>query len=82
MAVLVNALLALRTGWVSQATPITALAFALLIASGAAVLYGAGRRRQLLNDRGTTAPPAIAIAATAVVTLIACATGAASILMH
>jgi uncharacterized membrane protein YidH (DUF202 family) len=82
LAVLVNALLALRTGWVSRTTPITALAFALLMASGAAFLYGAWRRRHLLNGRGATAPPAIAMAATAVVTLIACATGVAAILMH
>ncbi|MGH6628257.1 MAG: DUF202 domain-containing protein, partial [Burkholderiales bacterium] len=82
LAVLANALLALRSGWVSRETPITILAIALLVASGAAVLYGAWRRRHLLSGQGTTAPPAIAIAAAAVVTLVACATGITSILMR
>ncbi len=80
LAMLANALLALRAGWVSRDTPITILAFALLIAAGAAVLYGAWRRRHLLNGRGAIAPPAIAIAAAAFVTLVACATGIASML--
>ncbi|NBA94820.1 DUF202 domain-containing protein [Pseudomonas sp. R5(2019)] len=78
-AVLANALLALRSGWVNQEVPITLLAFALLVASGAAVLYGAWRRRQLLSAQAVIAPPAIAIAAATVVTLIACVTGVASI---
>jgi len=38
---LANALLALRSGWASRETPITVLAFALLIATGAAIFYGA-----------------------------------------
>jgi uncharacterized membrane protein YidH (DUF202 family) len=82
LAVLVNALLALRSGWVSREAPITVLAFVLLLASGAAVVYGAWRRRHLLSGHGTTAPPAIVITAVAVVTLVACATGIASILVH
>lgn len=79
---LANALLALRSGWASRETPITALAFALLVAAGTAILYGAWRRRHLLNGHGMTAPSAIAIAAAAVVTLVACATGIASIVVR
>lgn len=79
LAVLVNALLALRTGWVHHETPITVLAFALMVAAVAAVLYGAWRRRHLLNGHGRAAPPAVAIAIAALVTLLACATGIASI---
>ncbi|WP_191632884.1 DUF202 domain-containing protein [Pseudomonas fluorescens] len=77
-AVLANALLALRSGWTNHEVPITLLAFSLLFASGAAVFYGAWRRRQLLSAQASIAPPALAIAAAAVVTLIACVTGVAS----
>jgi len=80
LAMVVNALLALRSGWASRDTPITVLAFALIIAAGVAVLYGSWRRRHLLNGRGRTAPSAIAIAITAVVSLVACAIGVASVL--
>jgi hypothetical protein len=76
--VLANALLALRSGWVNREVPITLLAFALLLASAAAVLYGAWRRRQLLGGEAVIAPPAFAIAAATVVTLIACVTAVAS----
>ncbi|VTU30496.1 DUF202 domain-containing protein [Variovorax sp. PBL-E5] len=79
LSIFVNALLALRSGWVDRETPITALAFALLMASVAAMLYGVWRRRRLLDGRGPTAPSANAVAAAAVVTLIACATGMAAI---
>ncbi|WP_150782915.1 DUF202 domain-containing protein [Pseudomonas fluorescens] len=78
-AVLANALLALRSGWANQQVPITLLACALLVASGAVVLYGARRRRQLLSGQAVIAPSAFAIAAMTVVTLTACVTGVASI---
>ena len=81
LAVLVNALLALRSGWASRQTPITVLAFVLLVAAGAAVFYGGWRRRQLLSARGAVAPPAVAIVTAATVTLVACATEIASILV-
>lgn len=79
LALLVNAMLALREGWGNGEAPITALAFALLIAAGAAVVYGAWRRHHLAFERGAIAVPAAAIAAIALVTLLACATGIASI---
>ena len=78
LAVLVNALLALRSGWTAREAPITALGFVLLLASGAIVVYGAWRRRQLLSGRGVLAPSAHAVAAVAAVTLLACAVEIAS----
>lgn len=81
-AVLVNALLALRSGWASGESALTIVAFALLVASGIAILYGAWRRRHLLGGRGMTAPRATAIAAAAVVALVTCAAGIASMLAH
>ena len=82
LAVLANAFLALRSGWTSGDASLTFVAFALLVAAGAAILYGAWRRRHLLNGLGNTAPPAIAIAVAAIVTLIACAAGIASVLLR
>lgn len=81
LAMLANALLALRSGWASREAPITVLAFTLLVATAAAIFYGARRRRHLLNSQGRTAPSVIAIATAAVVTLVACATGIASIVV-
>ncbi len=82
MAVVANGLLILRAGWTSGEASLTFAAFALLLAAGAAILYGAWRRRHLLNGRGTTAPPAIAIAVAAIVTLIGCAAGIASVILR
>lgn len=79
LAVLVNALLAFRSGWASRETPITIMAFALLVASGAAILYGAWRRRELLSDRARISPSTIGISAAAVVALCTCGVGIASI---
>lgn len=72
LAILANALLALREGWHSQQTPISVLAVALLIASAAAAAYGACRRRQLLSGQGVVAVPAVAVATMSLVTLLAC----------
>ena len=79
LAMWVNALLALRAGWTNGIAPITTLAFALLIAAGAAMLYSARRRRSLLDGRGSCAPSALATAMVAIVTLVACAAGIAAI---
>jgi uncharacterized membrane protein YidH (DUF202 family) len=81
LAMFVNALIALRAGWESRASPITAAALALLIAACAAIGYGAWRRRHLLSTADNIAPRAVAIAIAAGVTLVACATGLASILV-
>jgi uncharacterized membrane protein YidH (DUF202 family) len=79
LAVLVNALLALRSGWSSRDTPITMLAFALLVASGVVIFYGACRRRELLCEQETISPPTTGIAIAAVTALGACWVGVASI---
>ncbi len=81
LAMFVNALLAFRAGWEGRAAPITAAAFALLIAACAAFAYGAWRRHHLLSAAEALAPRAAAIAIAAGVTLVACATGIAGILI-
>lgn len=81
-AILANALLALRSGWVNQAVAITSLAFALLATSGVVMLYGGWRRRQLSSAQASTAPPAIALATVTVITWGACVTAIASITTH
>jgi uncharacterized membrane protein YidH (DUF202 family) len=83
MAVLANALLVLRSGLSSERASITSLAIVLLIAAGVMFVFGAARRRQLLhqrNEASSVAPPALAPALTALVVLVACVTGVASIL--
>jgi uncharacterized membrane protein YidH (DUF202 family) len=80
LAVFVNALLALRSGWVNDETSITILGLALLTAAGAAALCGAWRRKHLLSGRDGIAPPAIVIGAAAGVTWLACAAAIASVL--
>lgn len=79
LAMLVNALLALRTGWTSHQAPITALGFVLLLASGAIIFYGAWRRRHLLHGHGSIAPAAHAVAAVTAATLLACVVALASV---
>jgi uncharacterized membrane protein YidH (DUF202 family) len=81
LSVLVNALLALRTGWDSGEAGLSALAIALLLAAGAAIYYGAWRRRHLLSSHPSIAPSSFAIAAAAVVAIAACAAGLFAILI-
>lgn len=78
-AILAVALLALRSGWVNQAVAVTLLAFVLLAASAAVMVYGIWRRRQLLSAKVSIAPPAIALAAATVITLVTCVTAVAGI---
>lgn len=81
LAMLVNALLALRSGWTVRDAPITALGFVLLAASGVTIVYGAWRRRTLLVEYEVFAPSAHAVTAVVAVTLLACAVGVASVLV-
>lgn len=80
LAILANSLLVLRSGLANGRSAITVLALVLFLASGALYLFGVWRRRQLLDGCGDMAPPALAPALTALVTLGACAAGMASIL--
>jgi uncharacterized membrane protein YidH (DUF202 family) len=79
LAVFVNALLALRSGWVNGETSITVLGLVLLIAAAAAVLCGGWRRKHLSSGRQPIAPPVIVIAGAAGVTWLACAAAIASV---
>jgi uncharacterized membrane protein YidH (DUF202 family) len=79
LAVFVNAVLALRSGWVNGETSITILGLALLMAAAAAALCGGWRRRHLLSGHPMIAPPAIVIASAAGVTWLACAAAIASV---
>ncbi|HWI81337.1 DUF202 domain-containing protein [Ramlibacter sp.] len=79
LAMLANALLALRAGWVQTSRPVMVLGIGLLAAAAAAFLYGRWRRRGLVEGRGAIAPPALAMTVAAAVMLLACATGLASI---
>ncbi len=82
LSLVVNALLVLRAGWTSSSTPLVVVAFALLIAAGSTVFYGAWRRRHLGTGLGMTAAPALAILAAASITLVACVAGAVSMFVR
>jgi len=72
LAVLVNALVVLRTGAQAGKTPLIVLGILLLVAAAAGVLYSAWRRRQLLQGTPAGAPPAAAMLGAAAVTWLAC----------
>ena len=78
-AVVVNGLLVLRSGVTTERAAITVLAVVLLIAAAGLFVFGAWRWRVLLSARDDVTAPALAPALTAAVTLIACASGIASI---
>ncbi|WP_431280002.1 DUF202 domain-containing protein [Leifsonia poae] len=83
LVIVVNALLALRTGWVSGQPVLTAAGIVLVLAAIATMVYGTLRGRALAGLTGHIPPaaPALAIVLTAVITLLACATGVASVLV-
>jgi len=81
LAVLANALLVLRSGWVSERITITAFGFVLLLAAAAIYLHGAWRRRELLTAYRAVAPRAGVMGAAAVIALAACAIGLASVVV-
>ena len=72
LVLLVNGMLALRTGWAASQTAITVLALSLLLAAGLLFAYAAYRRRHLLDGIGTIAPPVAAVAGVTAITLMAC----------
>jgi hypothetical protein len=83
LAIAVNALLALRTGWAAGEPALAVLGAILLLAAGAAVLYGNRRGRALAGHTAAvpTAPPAAAMGLATLATLLACVVGVASVLM-
>ncbi|MBH3430149.1 DUF202 domain-containing protein [Pseudomonas alkylphenolica] len=72
LAVLANALLALREGWHGQHGPISVLACVMLVAAAAAVIYGTWRRQQLLNGEAPLAVSAHVIATASIISLMVC----------
>lgn len=80
----VNALLALRTGWVGGHGILTVVGVLLLLSAAAVVVYG-NRRSRALSAHDSHLPSLAASPAsmglTAVATLIACAAGVASVLV-
>ncbi|MBD7960927.1 DUF202 domain-containing protein [Comamonas sp. Sa2CVA6] len=81
LAIFANALLALRSGWIHQEMPITAMGLILLTAAGAVLAYGAFRQQHMLCGADSIAVPAMPMAATCVSVLVACATAIASMLL-
>ena len=80
LALFVNALLALRTGWSQDHVIVTGLGATLLVAAASAAACGAWRRRRLTSMHESIAPPSIVIAATTGATLLACASAIATVL--
>lgn len=80
----VNALVALRTGWVSGHGVLTVVGVLLLLSAAAVVVHG-NRRGRALSDHGSHLPSLTAtprsIGLVAVATLTACAAGVASVLV-
>jgi uncharacterized membrane protein YidH (DUF202 family) len=84
LALGVNALLALRTGWVDGHIELTVIGVLLLLTAAAAVVYGNRRGRALSGHDGHHVPPAApsgAVALVALATLLACAAGVTSVLV-
>ena len=79
LALLVNALVALRAAWASGHAIVSTLAVALLVAAAAAAGCGWWRRRVLLGHTESIAPPAIAMLAATFAVWLACAAALASI---
>jgi uncharacterized membrane protein YidH (DUF202 family) len=80
LAVLANAVLALRFGWVAERQWIMALAVALLVAAGVVHVQGVLRRAQLLTSARPAAPSAMAIGVVAAIAMLASAIGLLSVL--
>jgi hypothetical protein len=83
LAVAVNALLALRSGWESGQLALTVVGVLLLLGAAAAVVYGNRRGRALAGHSAQvpSAAPSAAIAVTTGMTLLACGAGVASVLI-
>jgi len=84
LAVAVNALLALRSGWESGQFALTVVGVLLLLGAGATVAYGSRRGRALAGHTADvpTAAPSGAIAWATAITLAACGAGLASVLIE
>ncbi|MEO8908280.1 MAG: DUF202 domain-containing protein [Microbacteriaceae bacterium] len=83
LALAVNALLALRSGWTSGHVSLTVVGAVLLLSAAGAVVYGNRRGRALSGHtaHSPTAAPAGAAVAVTIVTILACGAGIASVLL-
>ncbi|GAA1438775.1 DUF202 domain-containing protein [Leifsonia poae] len=83
LVIVVNALLSLRSGFVSDQPALIVVGVILIGAAIAAVIYGNHRGRALSGHTRhlPTAAPALALALAAATTLLACAAGIASVLV-
>jgi uncharacterized membrane protein YidH (DUF202 family) len=81
LAIAVNALLSLRSGFVAGEPWLVAVGVLLFAASGTVVAIGTVRRRQLSGERLVITPPAGALVVVMVATLAASAGGVASVLV-
>jgi uncharacterized membrane protein YidH (DUF202 family) len=83
LVIVVNALLSLRTAWVSGQPVLTVAGIILVLAAIAAMVYGTLRGRALAGHTADVPPaaPTMAVALTAAITLLACGAGVASVLV-
>ena len=79
LAVLVNALLTLRSGWVTGEVSITFLGVALVLSAAVVAVCGNRRGRHLASHGGLVSAPGSIVAGVAAVALLACAAALASI---
>jgi uncharacterized membrane protein YidH (DUF202 family) len=79
LALLVNALVVLRSGWTSGQRWVLALGALLLLAAAATVLVGRWRARVLVQPGTPAAVPAGLMAAVVLVAWLACVAGVASL---
>ncbi|WP_353810492.1 DUF202 domain-containing protein [Agromyces sp. SYSU T00194] len=79
LAIAVNALLVLRSGFVSDQPVLAALGVVLFASAAAAAAYGVVRARELSHDGGLVMPSAWPLLAVAAVVLLAAAGGVVSI---
>lgn len=72
LAVLVNAILVLRSGLEHESRLVTALGVALLLSAAVVTVYGTYRKRQLMRDEATFALPRPVLLTMTVVAMLAC----------
>jgi len=82
LAIAVNALLVLRSGFVSDQPALAALGVLLFAAAAAAAAYGVVRARELGHEGGVVMPSAWPLLAVAAVVLLAAVGGVASIVVE